>query len=129
MLVEVAYRAATAGFFGALTQAFRIAEPRWLAGLVAFAGIAAVSHAIEFGIHWIRGTPNLGASMLASMIFTLVSTLFSLHTMRHGVLIVGSGAKTLPADLRSYPKMIVTFIGSGLGLTAPSRTGRKGTKD
>lgn len=35
MLAEFVYRAITAGFYGALTQAFRKAEPAWAAGVAA----------------------------------------------------------------------------------------------
>ena len=67
MLAEFAYRGVTAGFYGALTQAFRSAQPRWLAIL----SIPAMSHTFEFLVHWLRGTPNLRSSIAASLVFTL----------------------------------------------------------
>lgn len=122
MLAEFAYRASTAGFAGALTQAFRAAEPRWAAAV----GIPLLSHVLEFSIHWIRGTPNLRLSIGASLVFTVFSTLFNLHAMRRGVLVVGRGSKPLVADLRALPMVILTFVNSGLGLlpasVAPERT-------
>jgi hypothetical protein len=112
MLAEFAYRACTAGFSGALTQAFRMAQPRWAAAV----GIPLVSHLLEFAIHWLRGTPNLRLSIVASLVFTVFSTLFNLHAMSRGVLVVGRGSRSLAADLRSLPTVTLTFVSSGFGL-------------
>ncbi len=115
MFAEFIYRCFSAGFYGALTQAFRKSEPRWAATLVVLIGVPGVSHAIEFCLHWARGTPNLRTSILASLILTLVSTSFNLHAMRRGVLVVGQGGQSLEADMRSLPVTIWTFITSGFG--------------
>ena len=56
------------------------------------------SHSLEFGIHLLRGTPKLITSIVSSVIFTMLSTLFNLHAMRRGVLIAGPGAQSLAAD-------------------------------
>ena len=110
MYTEFLYRSVTAGFYGAITQQFRRAEPRWLAAFVVGAGIPLVSHAIEFTVHWLRGTPNLRASIAASVAFTIVSTLFNLHAMREGVMVVGEGSGSLFEDLRSLPRVIFSFV-------------------
>ena len=47
MLAEFAYHACTAGLSGPLTQAFRVAEPRWVAAL----GVPLLSLALEFALH------------------------------------------------------------------------------
>jgi hypothetical protein len=114
MLAEFVYRASTAGFAGALTQAFRAARPRWAAAVA----IPLCSHLIEFLIHWLRGTPNLRLSIGASLVFTVISTLFNLHAMRRGVLLVGRGSQSVAADMRALPMVIVTFMSSGFGLLA-----------
>jgi hypothetical protein len=113
MYAEFAYRSITAGFYGALTQNFRKAEPRWQASLVAGIGIPIFSHTIEFAIHSLRGTPNLRANILASVCFTVISTLFNLHAMREGVLVVGDNGGSIGSDMRSLPKTIFTFLLSG----------------
>ena len=118
LVAEFLYRSVSAGFYGALTQAFRKSEPRWAATLVVLIGVPGVSHAIEFCLHWLRGTPNLRASILASLVLTLISTSFNLHAMRGGVLVVGSGEQSLADDMRSLPKTIWTFITSGFGFRA-----------
>jgi len=112
MYAEFAYRSITAGFYGALTQNFRRAEPRWQASLAAGVGIPVFSHAVEFAIHSLRGTPNLRATILASICFTIVSTLFNLHAMREGVLVVGENAGSVASDLRALPRTIVSFLTS-----------------
>ncbi len=99
--------------YGALTQAFRKSEPRWAATLVVLIGVPGVSHAIEFCLHRLCGTPNLRASILRVAALTLISTSFNLHAMRRGVLVVGSGEQSLLADMRSLPRTIWTFITSG----------------
>lgn len=103
MAAEFAYRSVAAGFYGALTQSFRHVEPRWQGMVVATAVLITVSHSIELGIHWLRGTPNLWASIAASCCFTLISTLFNLHAMRRGVLVTGRDGHGLLTDLRLLP--------------------------
>jgi hypothetical protein len=115
LITEFLYRSISAGFYGAMTQAFRKSEPRWAATLVVLIGVPGVSHAIEFLLHWVRGTPNLRTSIIASLILTLISTSFNLHAMRRGVLVVGQGEQSLGADMRSLPATIWTFITSGFG--------------
>ena len=110
MYAEFAYRSITAGFYGALTQNFRRAEPRWQASLAAGLGVPIFSHAIEFAIHSLRGTPNLRANILASICFTIVSTLFNLHAMRQGVLVVGESSGSIGSDMRALPRTIFTFL-------------------
>lgn len=112
MMAEFAYRACTAGFAGALTQAFRNAKPQWVAAMT----IPVWSHVLEFLIHWLRGTPNLRLSIGASLIFTTFSTLFNLHAMRSGVLVVGRGSKSLLADMAALPMVVFSFVYTGMGL-------------
>jgi MFS superfamily sulfate permease-like transporter len=114
MYAEFAYRSLTAGFYGAITQQFRRAEPRWAAVLVVGAGIPVVSHTIEFAVHKLRGTPHLRSSMIASVCFTVISTLFNLHAMREGVLLAGEGSGSLLADLRSLPRVVRSFVVGGV---------------
>lgn len=116
LIAEFIYRSISAGFYGAMTQAFRKSEPRWAATLVALVVIPGISHAMEFLLHWLRGTPNLKTSIIASVIFTLISTLFNLHAMRRGVLVVGHGEKSIWEDMRLLPLTIWTFLASGFGL-------------
>ena len=109
MAVEFAYRAVTSGFWGAMTQAFEGAEPAWLATLSALLVIPLVSHALELLVHLLEGTPRLWASMLSSIVFTALSTLFNLYAMRRGAFLVGAKGRGFGSDLRALPKLIAGF--------------------
>lgn len=113
MAAEFAYRAVFAGFYGSLTQAFRRAEPAWKASLAAMILLPAISHALEFLVHFLRGTPNLSVSMGSSILFTAISTAFNLYAMRRGALIVGEGSRSVIADLRQTPRLIFGFVAAG----------------
>lgn len=110
MLTEFCYRAITAGFYASLTQSFRHAKPEWQATLTAMVLLPLVSHSLELCLHWLRGTPNLWLSILASASFTAISTAYNLFAMRHGALIVGHEAHSLWHDLRRTPTIIVQFL-------------------
>src|SRR5262245_5810417 len=74
---ELVRRLATSGFYGAMTEAFRHARPRWKATATAMVLLPAVSHGLELLVHWQRGTPRLAASVAWSVAFTTVSTAFN----------------------------------------------------
>ena len=110
MSVELLYRGISAGFFGALTQAFRRAQPAWLAATAAMVLLPLASHSLEFTVHLARGTPKLIASIISSVVFTVLSTLFHLYAMRRGVLIVGSESRSFAADFRAMPRIVAGFL-------------------
>ena len=110
MIAEFTYRAITAGFYGALTQAFRKARPVWTANIAAMVLLPLASHSLEICVHLARGTPKLLSSVIASACFTAVSTLFNLYAMRRGALIVGEGACSMTADLCQVPRLIAGFV-------------------
>jgi hypothetical protein len=112
MLTELCFRFATSGFYGALTQAFRRVEPPWAGTVGAMLLLPVLAHSLEFVVHSWRGTPELAASMAASIAFTMLSTAFNLFAMRRGALVVGAGTGTLLADLRVMPKLVVLFVTS-----------------
>jgi len=110
MAAEFTYRSLAAGFCGALTQAFRGADPAWLAGFTVAVLLPVLSHSIELLVHWSRGTPNLWASVAASVAFTAISTVFNWYAMRKGVFVVGEGSASLGADLRRIPRILFEFV-------------------
>jgi hypothetical protein len=110
MSTELIYRGLTSGFYGALTEGFRDAEPPWAAALGAMVVLPLAGHSMEFVVHWLRGTRNLTPSITASVIFTAISTLFNLYAMRRGALLVGSGHGSLREDLRRMPGLLLDFI-------------------
>jgi hypothetical protein len=113
LLTELVLRSLTSGFYGSLTEALREAEPGWLAGLTAALLMPVANHSLELLMHWLRGTPKLANSILASVCFTAVSTLFTLYVMRHGVLIVGENRQSLSHDLRRMPCLVGGFLAAG----------------
>jgi hypothetical protein len=112
MVTEFCCRFATSGFYGALTQRFRHVEPAWAGTLGAIVLLPILAHAIEFVVHRWRGTPELAASLGASIAFTMLSTAFNLFVMRRGALVVGPGTHTLIEDLRAMPRLVVLFVAS-----------------
>jgi hypothetical protein len=114
MLAEFSYRAILSGASGSVTQALRKAEPPWTAALSAVVVLPACNHTIEFLVHWTRGTPKLAQSVIASITFTVISTLFNLYAMRRGVLVTDDDQpKTLAEDFTHMPRLIAGFLAVG----------------
>jgi hypothetical protein len=113
MLAEYAYRGITSGFYGALTQNFSRVQPAWQAALAALIILPLSSHSLEFLVHWLRHTPHLKTSIIASVCFTLLSTLFHWYAMRRGAMIVGENAESLGADMCRMPRIIGSFLACG----------------
>lgn len=110
MITELMFRGTTAGFYGAITQAFSRATPTWAAMITAMVLLPILTHSMEFGIHWLRGTEKLTASVFASCVFTALSTLFNLFAMSQGALIVGAGRQSLAQDMRRMPRLLGAFL-------------------
>ncbi len=119
MLAEFAWRTATSGGWGAVTQMLRKVKPEWQSVLGAMFVVPAISHGIEFTIHYTRGTPVLGRSIITSICFTQISNLFNLYAMRKGALIVGAEARPLGEDMKRVPALIGGFL-----LVLPRMVGR-----
>jgi hypothetical protein len=110
MLAEWVYRALTSGFYGAITQVLGAAEPEWQGAAAAAILLPLSSHSMEFLLHWLRHTPHLKTSMIASMTFTVFSTLFNVYAMRRGTLVVGKNCASLVEDMRAMPRIIGGFL-------------------
>ena len=110
MAAEFCLRFMTAGFYGALTQAFRRVQPAAHGTLAAMVLLPAIAHSLELVVHWWRGTPELAASIAVSVAFTALSTSFNLFAMRRGVLVVGADGRSLWQDLRAMPGLVAAFV-------------------
>src|SRR5262249_28557875 len=66
-LTELVFRSATAGFYGAVTQAFRDAQPAYAGMVAAMVILPVTTHLLEFVVHWLRGTVRLAASIELSI--------------------------------------------------------------
>jgi len=109
MTTEWIYRGVTAGFYGALTQAFSDVEPPWAGAFAVLVLLPLANHSVEFFVHWLRGTNRLYTSIGASVALTALSSLFNYYAMRRGSFIVGRGRKALLHDLGQFPKLVVEF--------------------
>jgi hypothetical protein len=110
MSIESAFYISTAGFYGAITQAFRRAHPAWAATLTVMVLQPTLNHSLELMLHWAGGTEKLARSITASICFSLLSAVFNLFAMRRGALIVGEERQSLLADLRQMPFIIFDFV-------------------
>jgi hypothetical protein len=113
LFAELALRAATSGFYGAIAELFSEARPVWAGMAAAMVILPLVNHSLEFLVHWLRGTPKLGLSISASVLFTICSTAFNVYAMRHGVLTVGGKSKSLREDLASLLPLFGQFLLAG----------------
>lgn len=110
MTAEWIFRAVTSGFYGSITQTLGEVEPAWQGSLAAMVLLPVISHSMEFGVHYLRGTARLKASIISSIVFTIFSTLFNVYAMRRGTMVVGEGTQSLVDDLKSLPRMIGGFV-------------------
>lgn len=110
MLAEFVWRSATSGGWGAVTQMLCKVRPLWQAVFGTMFVVPLAAHAIEFVIHYARGTPLLAQSILVSVCFTQVSDLFNLYVMYNGAMLVGAGARPFTADLRRMPALVGGFL-------------------
>lgn len=113
MLAELLLRAATSGFYGAITEALSSARPAWAAATAAMILLPLLAHSLEFVVHWLRHTPKLALSIGSSVIFTAISTAFNLYAMQRGALRVGHGSRPLSEDLARVPGLILEFLLAG----------------
>lgn len=110
MSVESAFYALIAGFYGALTQSFRRAEPPWLATMTLMVLLPCLNHTFEFLLHRANGTKSIRAGVIASITLSLLSSMFNLFVMRRGALIVGQEQQSLLADLQRMPRLVLEFL-------------------
>ncbi|MEZ5427938.1 MAG: hypothetical protein R2747_16830 [Pyrinomonadaceae bacterium] len=123
MLVEFSFRFFTSGVSGSLVQSFRRATPAWLATTIVTISLPVFSHTIEFITHYAqeRYFFNVFAAaennarqkaFAVSVLFSVLSAMFNLFIMRHGVLLVGAGkeTKSIWSDLKKIPFLIAEFV-------------------
>jgi len=110
LFTESVFCAVTAGFYGAVVQILRNAEPEWLTILFLTTVIPALFQALEYLLHWLRGTPHLRLAEFVSVGVSAVSALFNWYAMRRGTLLVGGEGGSFGADLRRLPLLIFNFL-------------------
>jgi hypothetical protein len=110
LLTESIFCVVTAGFYGAIVQTLRNAEPEWLTAVFLTLVMPAIFQVMEYWLHWLRGTPHLRPAELTSVVVSAVSALFNWYAMRRGTLLVGAEAGGFGADLRRLPRLAVGFL-------------------
>lgn len=124
VFVELSFRFFTTGLSGAVVQSFRKATPLWQANIIVSILLPAFSHTVEFFTHYIQERyffDILAASQdgvarkrafAISVLFSVLSVLFNLYIMRHGVLLVGAGeeTKSFGQDLKRIPRLVGEFV-------------------
>lgn len=121
--VELVFRFLTTGIAGAVVQSFRRATPVWQANVIVSILLPAFSHSVEFLTHYAQeryffdifaasqdGVARQRAFAI-SVLFSVISVLFNLFAMRHGVLLVGAGDETQSfiSDIKRIPRMAGEF--------------------
>ncbi|REJ77690.1 MAG: hypothetical protein DWQ47_15070 [Acidobacteria bacterium] len=123
VLVELLFRFFTSGISGALVQSFRRAKPAWLATLIVSVSLPVFSHSVEFVTHYAQEAyfsnvfaPSINnareRAFAVSVLVSVISAIFNIFIMRHGVLLVGAGedTKSLWGDLKSVPWLVIQFV-------------------
>jgi hypothetical protein len=110
LFIETLYCALTAGFYGALVQSLRNAQPQWMTVSFLTLVVPAIFQVLEYTLHWFRGTPHLRLAEIVSIIVSAISALFNWYAMRRGTLLVGGEGNRLCKDLRQLPKLLLSFL-------------------
>ena len=110
--VELVYRLIASGFYGALTERFSRWSARRRATVSALILLPALGHTVEYLVHLEAGTARAGSAVLASVLFTVVTTRFNLFAMRRGVFLSGAGRQPLRQDIRSLMRLVISVITS-----------------
>ncbi len=110
LFTESIFCVMTAGFYGAIVQSLKDAEPPWLTALF-LAGVMPVTfQVLEYVLHWFRGTPHLRVAGIVSLVVSAISSLFNLYAMRRGTLLVGGEAANFGRDLCRLPLLLLRFF-------------------
>lgn len=110
LLAESVFCAISAGFYGALVQSLKDAQPQWLTGVFLAVVVPALFQGFEYVLHWFRGTPHLRIAEIVSVIISGLSALFNWYAMRRGTLLVGTEGRSFGSDLGRLPRLILGFL-------------------
>jgi hypothetical protein len=110
LITESIFCLMSAGFYAAVVQILRDAEPRWLTGVFLTVVIPAIFQVLEYLLHWLRGTPHLGIAEAVSVVVSAISALFNWYAMRRGTLLVGQEGRSFGADVSRLPALIFGFL-------------------
>lgn len=107
--IEMGFRLAFGGFWGSLLQAFRRAQPAWLAAFAVAVVLPALAHGLEFSALRAGHATHIFTAMTVSVAMSIGSLLFNLGLMRRGLLITGRESAPLRSDLRRIPAALAAM--------------------
>lgn len=111
MSVEFVFRTFNTGALSSISQAFRRVRPQWKANAVVMLAFPTYSHIIEYLLHVLNGDQNVNRSIVVSIMFSALSAIFNLFTLRRGAFLVKDAEqKSLWKDLRSMPRIFAEFV-------------------
>jgi hypothetical protein len=110
LCVEIIFCVVTAGFYGAIVQNLKDAEPRWLTAIFLAGVIPFIFQVLEYLMHWLRGTPHLRAAAVVSLFAGAIAALFNWYAMRRGTLLVGREGAGFGRDLHRLPLLLLRFF-------------------
>jgi hypothetical protein len=108
--IEIGFRIALGGFWGALLQAFRSVRPAWLAGLSIAVLLPAGAHVLEFAALKAGHATHITTAMIVSVVISVGSLLINFGLMRRGLLVTGDHAAPLVCDLQRIPRALVDMF-------------------
>lgn len=122
VLVELSFRFITTGMAGAVVQSFRRATPQWAATAIISVTLPTLTHLVEFTSHYVQehyysnifpaaANSSRQKTFAISVLFSVISAMFNLFIMRHGVLLVGAGEESKPLlqDFKKMPVLVKDF--------------------
>lgn len=110
LLTESIFCVLSAGFYGAVVQILKDAEPQWLTGVFLTVVMPVIFQVLEYLLHWFRGTPHLRIAGVVSLAVSAVSALFNWYAMRRGTLLIGREGGGFGGDLRRLPRLLFGFL-------------------
>lgn len=111
LFTESIFCVLTAGFYGAIVQTLRNAEPEWLTVIFLTVIMPGLFQGLEYWLHWLRGTPHLRVAEFTSVAVSAIAALFNWYAMRRGALLVGTEGRAFGADLRRLPGLALALLG------------------
>jgi hypothetical protein len=110
LFTESVFCALSAGFYGAVMQTLKDAEPQWLTGVFLTVVLPITFQALEYLLHWFRSTPHLRSAGIVSLAVGALSALFNWYAMRRGTLLVGREGSGFGRDLLRLPRLLLGFV-------------------
>lgn len=111
MSLEFFFRMFNSGATASIGQAFRSAQPKWLATAIVMFMFPAYGHLMEYFLHTLNGDKNVNKSIIFSIAFSMLSAIFNLFAMRRGALLVKDAEQqSFWKDIKKMPRIYAEFF-------------------